>query len=271
MTSPPMERTLRLATESAHDWLKAARMWRLWSALGFEDLIERYRRSYLGVTWLVASFALFILVYMLVFGQGSGLSTADYTLYVTIGFGLWSFMASVVGESCTAYTGSGNWIQGTAIPYPVFILQTLYRNWLVFLLTLAVIVGTLLWLGEHWEWDMLWALPALAVYVITPLWLMALLAPLCTRYHDLYHAVQTGMRLLFFATPILWLPTQREQLALMAHWNLLTYFIDIVRAPLQGEGVPVHSWMVVGIANAIGLVAGFITYMFTRNRIVYWL
>jgi ABC-type polysaccharide/polyol phosphate export permease len=266
-----MERMLQLATEATRDWWRAAHMWRLWTALGFEDLIERYRRSYLGVTWLIASFALFILVYMLVFGHGSGLSAADYTLYVTIGFGLWNFMAGIVGESCTAYTGSGNWIQGTAIPYPVFILQMLYRNWLVFLLTIAVVLVAMLWLEDQWQWNMLWALPGLLVYVITPLWLTAIFAPLCARYHDLFHAVQTVMRLLFFATPILWLPTQREQLAVLAHWNLLTYFIDIVRAPLLGEGLPVHSWIIVGIANAIGIVAGGVTYMFTRNRVVYWL
>lgn len=266
-----MERMLQLATESTHDWLRAARMWRLWSALGREDLTDRYRRSSLGVVWLVASFGLFIAVYMLVFGHGSGLSTAQYTLYVTIGFGLWNYIAGIVGESCVAYTGSGNWIQGTAIPYPVFILQTVYRNLLVFVLTLAVILAAMLWLSEGWRWDMLWALPGLLVYVVTPLWLTAIFAPLCARYHDLFHAVQTGMRLLFFATPILWLPTQRAQLELLAHWNPLTYFIDIVRAPLLGQGLPLQSWLVVGMANAVGLAAGWATYTLTRNRVVYWL
>lgn len=259
------------ASESLRDWLQSARMWRLWTTLGYEDLIERYRRSYFGVSWLVTSFAAFILVYMLVFGQGSGLSTADYALYVTIGFGLWNFMAGIVGESCMAYTGSANWIQGTSIPYPVFILQTQYRNWLVFLLTLAVIVVALVWLEEHWNWGMLWALPGLLVYAIAPLWFIAIFAPLCARYHDLYHAVQTAMRLMFFATPILWLPTQREQLALLAHWNVLTYFIDIVREPLLGNGLPVNSWIVVLVTNAIGAIAGWLTYTLTRDRVVYWL
>jgi ABC-type polysaccharide/polyol phosphate export permease len=266
-----MERFLHSVTESQRDWLAAARMWRLWTALGYEDLTERYRRSVFGITWLVASFAAFILVYTLVFGHVSELSAADYTLYVMIGFGAWNFIAGIVAEGCTAYTGSGNWIQGTAIPYPVFILQVLYRNWLMFLLSLLVIVATLLWLEEHWQWSMLWALPGLAAYVVTAVWLIALLAPLCARWRDLHHGVQTAMRLLFFATPILWLPMQREQLALMAHWNLLTYFIDIVRAPLLGQGVPVESWIVVGATNAIGLVAGWFAYAFTRDRVVYWL
>ena len=62
-----MERLLYSVNESTRDWLAAARMWRLWTALGYEDLIERYRRSVFGVTWVVASFAAFILVYTLVF------------------------------------------------------------------------------------------------------------------------------------------------------------------------------------------------------------
>jgi len=266
-----MERFLSNINDAARDWIAAARMWRLWTALGYEDLIDRYRRSVFGVTWVVASFAAFILVYTLVFGHVSTLSAADYTLYVMIGFGAWTFIAAIVVEGCTAYTSSGNWIQGTAIPYPVFILQIVYRNWLLFLLTLVVIAVALAWLGEHWQWSMLWALAGLAMYVITPLWLIALLAPLCARYRDLHHGVQTGMRLLFFATPVLWLPAQRAHLALMAHWNVLTYFIDLVRAPLLGEGLPVQSWIVVGAVNAIGIVAAWVVYATTRNRVVYWL
>ena len=257
--------------QSFSDWAKAMRMWRLWGALGWEDLSDRYRRTALGVSWLVTSFALFIAVYILVFGHSSGMSQADYALYVTIGFGLWTFISATVGEGCVAYSTSANWILGTSIPYPVFIFQTIYRNYLIFLLNLLVIAIALLWLKRSWSLASLWALPALLVYMITPIWLAAILAPLCARYRDALHAVQTGIRLLFFATPILWLPGQRSQLALLAHYNPVSYFIDIVRAPLISDAFPYTSWIVVLTVNCVGLLAGFITYALTRNRVVYWL
>ncbi len=267
----PRRNARRLFAQSVADWNKAFRLWRLWTSLALEDLSDRYRRTILGVSWLVTSFALFILLYITIFGHGSGLTLGDYALYVTIGFGVWGFMTSAVGECCVAYIGSSGWILGSSIPYPVFFLQTLFRDAVVFSLTLVVILGALLLEKENWSWRMLYAIPGILSYALPSLWLGALLAPLCARHRDALHAVQTGMRLLFFATPILWLPSQRPELAVMAKYNVLTYFIDIVRSPLIYDVLPVHSWMIVLATNAIGLVAGFLTYTFTRNRVAYWL
>lgn len=266
-----MRSLVPLFSKSLQDWRDALRMWRLWTALGREDLSDRYRRTVLGVSWLVTSFALFILVYIVVFGHGSGLTLSQYALYVTIGFGMWSFISSVVSDSCVAYTASSGWILGSAIPYPVFFLQSLFRNSIVFSLTLLVIAGALAWEKESWSATMLYAIPAVLSYALPPIWLAAILAPLCARYRDLYHAVQTAMRLLFFVTPILWLPGQRAQLALMAKYNLLTYFIDIVRSPLIYDVFPARSWAIVIATNIIGALVGLAVYALTRNRVVYWL
>ncbi len=265
-------RTLtRLFSKAWQDWRQAIRMWRLWTALGLEDLSDRYRRTVLGVSWLVTSFALFILVYIVVFGQHSGVSTGEYALYVTIGFGVWSFINSTVSDSCVAYTASSGWILGSSIPHPVFLLQALFRNSAVFCLTLLVIAGTLVWQKQSWSGAEWYAVPGVLSYAIPPLWLGAILAPLCARHRDFIHAVQTGMRLLFFLTPILWLPTQRMELDLMAKYNPITYFIDVVRSPLIYDVFPAHSWMIVLAVNAVGALAGFATYTLTRNRMVYWL
>ena len=79
------------------------------------------------------------------------------------------------------------------------------------------------------------------------------------------------MQLLFFVTPILWLPGQRDELAVIAKYNVVTYFIDIVRTPLLDGTFPIHSWKVVVLANAVGVLLGFGAYVATRNRVVYWL
>lgn len=259
-----------LAT-ATYDWKRSFRMWRLWTALGMEDLSDRYRRTILGVSWLITSFAAFIFVYIAIFGHGSGVTLAEYGLYVTIGFGLWGFVSSSVLNGCTVYTSARSWIMGESIPYPVFFLQTVFRDCVVFLMTLLVIAAALVWKKEAWTPTNLWAIPGLLIYVLPPLWLGAILAPLCTRYRDVMHAIQTGMRVLFFATPILWLPSQRSSLAVIAKYNILTYFIELVRAPLLENTVPVNAWLVVLAVNAVGIVIGFVTYAATRDRIVYWL
>lgn len=260
-----------LIAQSLQDWWKAIRMWRLWTSLAREDLSDRYRRTVFGVSWVLGSFALFILVYIVIFGQGSGVSQEQYTLYVAVGFALWGFISGVIADACVAYTASSHWMLGTSIPYPVYFLQSLYRDWLTFLLVMLVLAVLMVWRKETWTPEMLWAIPGLLTYCITPLWLAAILAPLCARYRDAIHGVQTILRVMFFVTPILWLPEQRTHLATIANYNILTHYIDIVRTPLIYDTFPYKSWIVVLAANAVGSVVGFFVYAMTRNRVVYWL
>ena len=58
-----------MLSTAVSDWKRALSMWRLWVALGHEDIVDRYRRSLLGTAWVVLSFALFVGVKLSVFGQ----------------------------------------------------------------------------------------------------------------------------------------------------------------------------------------------------------
>jgi ABC-type polysaccharide/polyol phosphate export permease len=131
-------------------------------------------------------------------------------------------------------------------------------------------VISLYWKPGPWTIDMLWAIPGLAGYLLTSLWLSAVLAPLCACFRDFHHAVQTGMRLIFFATPILWMPEQSGRLAIIAKWNPLSHFVAIVREPLLYNRLPSDSWTVVLAVNAIGLLLGVMVYAFTRRRVAHW-
>ena len=252
------------------DWRKSLRLAPLWANLAMEDLRDRYRRTALGLVWIIMSFALFVLVKVFVFGQLASVSTAQFGLFVTLGFGLWTYINSMVIDACTAYMHSRPWILGTSTPYPVFLLQVVYRNWLIFSMILLVMAAALFWKETPWTAVSLWAIPALLIYLLTSLWLAAILAPLCARYRDLFHATQTGMRLIFFATPILWMPTGSGRLMMLAQANPISHFVAIVRDPLMYNRLPYDSWVIVLAINVAGLVAGVVTYVATRHRVAHW-
>lgn len=257
---------------SLRDWQQALRVPSLWLNLALEDLRDRYRRTFLGISWIMVSFALFVGVKILVFGQMvTSVPAAEYNLYVTIGFGVWTYINTVTVDACSAYVHSRTWILGTAIPYPVFLLQSVFRNCLIFVLILLVVAIAMIWKPTPWSAMSWFVLPALLVYLVTALWLAAILAPLCARFRDLNHTVRTGMQLMFFVTPILWMPSLSPTLGRIAAVNPLTSFIDIVRAPLLYNRLPVESWKMVLLINGIGLALGVLVYATTRKRIAYWL
>lgn len=253
------------------EWRAALRMSSLWIALAVEDLRDRYRRTSIGLAWIVLSFALFVLVKVVVFSRLTAVSTQEFGLFVALGFGAWTYMSAMVIDACTAYMHARPWILGTATPYPVYLLQAVLRNWLMFCLILVVVLLALAVKPAAWGIGMLWAIPALLAYLLTSVWLAALLAPLCTRHRDLHHGIQTVMRLLFFATPILWMPATDPRLAEIAQWNPASHYVALLRDPLLYNHVPVLSWLAVAAMNAVGLPLAWFVYVRTRRDLIFWL
>ncbi len=256
---------------AALDWVVSLKRAPLWSNLALEDLRDRYRRTVFGLLWVVLSFVLFVIVKITIFGQMTAVSATEFGLFVTFGFGLWTYISSVVMDACTALIHARPWILGTSTPYPVYLLQAVFRNWLTFMMILVVMLLALYWKPTPWNLGMLSAVPALAAYLVASLWVAAILAPLCVRFRDLHHAVQTAMRLIFFATPILWMPSTSGRLAMIANFNPISHFIAIVREPLIYGTIPWESWRIVLLINLIGLPLGFFTYARTRLNVVYWI
>jgi len=190
---------------------------------------------------------------------------------VTLGFGLWTYLSSMVLDTCTAFMHARQWILGVAVPYPVFILQAVFRNARIFAWVIAVMAIALAWTRTwHGVVPLLAALAGLVAYAVTPIWLGAIMAPLCARFRDLYHAMQTVMRLMFFATPILWMPDFNAMLARIAQYNPLAHYLEVVREPLLYGTIPLDSWAWVLVMNLIGLPLGLAVYAATRRNIVFW-
>jgi ABC-type polysaccharide/polyol phosphate export permease len=272
MQQPTTSHALRVSPLRAswQDWTRALRLAPLWTSLALEDLHDRYRRTVFGLLWIVLSFALFVLVKVLVFGQLTTASTSEFGIFVTLGFGLWTYINAMVMDACTAYMHARPWILGTATPYPEFLLQAVYRNQLIFAMQQMVLADAMIWKQSPWGWQALAVLPGLLIFPLTSLWLASILAPFCARWRDLHHAVQTGLRLIFFATPILWMPAASGKLALIARINPLSHFVAIVRDPLMYNHIPLDSWEVVLAINAVGVPAGVLAYVRTRHHIAHW-
>ena len=98
----------------------------------------------------------------------------------------------MVSDACGAYLHShGSWER--QCPIPSTLLQAALRNWMVRALVILVMAVALLWKPTPWTPAARLAIPARFAYFVTSVWLSALLAPLCLRYLDLLHAVQTGV------------------------------------------------------------------------------
>ena len=94
------------------------------------------------------------------------------------------------------------------------------------------------------------------------------------RYRDVPPIVASLVRILFFVTPIIWMPElmpgRALMLALVLDFNPFFHFVELVRAPLLGQAPELVSWLAVAGVTLGGWLLTFELLRRYRRRIAYW-
>lgn len=254
------------------DVAEGIRLWRLALTLGWLDIRLRYRGSMLGPFWLTLSTGIMVsalgYLYAVLFHQ----DVADYLPFLALSQVLWGFLASLVAESCNAYTEPESVIRSVRMPYFVFSIRILIRNLLVLAHNILVIVGVdivfSVWPGVNG----LLALPGLLLWAVDALALTMLLGGFCARFRDILPIVNSVMQIAFFITPVIWKPEQLgpDGVAKLP-FNPFFDMLEIVRAPMLGAEPSLMVW--VGALGYSLLLCGVAWLFFARarSRLAYWL
>lgn len=245
-------------------------LWRFWLTLAWHDWRRRFRRSMLGAAWLFVSFGLFVGVKIVIFGVLSAESMAFFSVWLATGFLVWTFVQANLVEGCNVFISSARWIKGADLPYGIYVLQSVTRSVIQFALSGLVILIILFLYPPPDLWIALSSLLALPVLVINGIWCQLLLGVICARFRDLIHLTQTVTRLLFFLTPILWVPESFGTYGKYADYNPFTHVIAIFRDPLVYGTFPVDSWLIVLAITVVGFALSVVVFDRNKHRVFYW-
>jgi ABC-type polysaccharide/polyol phosphate export permease len=145
------------------DLLSAVRKSSLWTALGWNDIRQRYRRSVLGPFWITLSMAVFITVLGVIYSNIFKIELRTYLPYLTLGYIIWGFVSTTTSESSIAFQESERIIRQIRLPYSIFILRVVWRNFIVFLHTIVIFVPVAMFYDVRPGLVGLLALPGLAL------------------------------------------------------------------------------------------------------------
>ncbi|MFQ5564000.1 MAG: ABC transporter permease, partial [Parvularculaceae bacterium] len=243
----------------------------VWRAFAWDEIQQRYRRSVLGVAWIGISYLIFVAAISLFFSGFATLSARHFIFYVALGFAGFTFLIGNVTDGCQVFRAAGTWIKSTPLPYSVYVYKSIARSVFPFLIQLAVGFSVMAVLGWRPTWGALYALPALAVYLVNAVWVQFFFGLFATRWRDFSHLVAAITRVLFFATPILWVYAEQTGLRkTVAGFNPLTHFLEIFRAPLLGDPMLPQSWPAVLGVTMAGWTATILVASVMRRRLPFW-
>jgi len=255
------ENDIRVGIGASHVWL----------ALGWHDIRQRYRRSVLGPFWFTLSTMMMVGVLGILYSTLLNQEITEYLPYLGIGLVVWQYLSACVNEGSTAFIGAGYLIKQIRMPMTVHACRVVWRNFVILLHSLPVLVLLLMLFGHAPGLDFWLAIPGLLLILFNGVWVGIVLGLVCTRYRDVLPIVGNLVQIAFFFTPIMWTTDLLKERAWVADYNPLHHLIEIVRGPILGRSVELQSWLwsigllIVGFAAAQWLMVR------CRNRVAYWL
>lgn len=243
----------------------------IWGVLGWSDIRQQYRRSTLGPLWITLSMAAFVLFLGILYAQLFNRPLHIYMPHLAIGYILWSMISNFVEGGSRCFINAEGIIKQLAAPLSVHAYRLIWAN----LLTLAhhaiiiVVVMAVFQIQPNQNW--LLAIPGLLLILLTGGWVILLLGTLSARFRDIPQIVQTVMRMLFFLTPVLWMPEFIPRRAIFLTANPFHHYLELVRGPLLNKPIDPLHWQVAGALTVIGWIVTLLIYRRFRQRVAYWL
>lgn len=246
----------------------------IWLFLAIQDVKSRFRRSYLGVLWMVAHQLTFALGGGLIWSAIFGTDPATFIPSIAAGFAIWGFIANSFVDGSNAFLTSQGYIRQVSMPVQIFIL----RHWATSLVTL--LVGTLtaislaLILGGP---QVLLGLPAFilgaAMLACCMLMVSAAMSYLGVMYGDVTHALAGIFQMLFVVSPVIYPPQVLEARGLgwFVAVNPFTSMIEIVRVPIleQHMAQPFNYAVVLGVTALFAVIYALLDARLGRRIVFY--
>lgn len=251
----------------------AFKQYYLVAVLGWQDIRQRYRRSTLGPFWLTISMGVMIGSIGFVFGHIFETPMREFLPFLATGLIFWNFISNTISEGCTGFIDSEGIIKQLPIPLFVYILRLIWRNLIILGHNVVILPIVFIAVGKSLSWLGLVSILGAFIAALNLTWIALLLSVFCTRYRDLPQIITSIMQVVFYLTPVIWMPDQMKKRTgiTMMELNPFYHLIDIVRAPILGQPPTTLNWIVSIIMAIIGWSVTILIYGCFKRRIAYWL
>jgi ABC-type polysaccharide/polyol phosphate export permease len=257
------------------DFYQSIRHKGFWLYSSWIEILLAYRSTLLGPLWILIGTGVFVFAIGSLYGRVilSGGSNV-YLAHLAVGITLWYFITqTAIGSSHFFRSFRSDVLDGDN-DYTDLILKLITTN-LIYLLHNSVIVVIALVFTEA-ELSILSLLVLLTapLVLLNIMWMCVIISILGARYADLQEIIQSVLRLMFFITPILWVPHEHVRGAVidaLLYLNPFYYLVEVIRAPLIYGQVPYFEIAVLTAALPIGWLAASWLYARTRPWMALWL
>lgn len=245
-----------------------------WMYSSWLDIITRYRRTRLGLVWIVIPTAVFVAAIGQVYSTVMGHDAEFYLPYLAIGYLLFRFMTQCLQESGSILRSHKSFIMDGRVRMTDYVLRSIAKAFFFFACGFIVVVVTMAWSPMTSLVSLVTVLVTFPLVMINSFWLSSCMSMIGARYVDSAEMVTTLMRFGMLLTPILWIG-DRFPPGTFGWWavnlNPAYHLITLVRNPLLGQAIPSSSIWFVSVLTVAGVTLTALLYRRYARFVPLWI
>lgn len=253
------------------DMLQSAKLKHIWTTLAISEIKSSYKKTKLGPLWITLSTTI------LLFSMGPLYSTIfksdfkTYFVYLGCGFIFWAFIKDTILESANEYINSQGYILSQPYPLSIYIFKCILKNIITFFHNFIVIIFIVIFYSDNLTFlNLLIFGFGFFINILILFFIGLSVSVVCLRFRDILNIIQNIFTVLFFLTPILWMPSLLENKTYFIYGNIFFSMIDIMRSPLIGNGLPRLSFIICIFFLLLSILLSAYLFGKYKNKIALW-
>lgn len=253
------------------DIVRGAALWRLWGKLGWNDILQRYRRSLLGPLWLTASMAIMITALSVVYARIFKIALDDFMPFLCVGMLVWGLVSTILIEAGSLFTGSESYIKQIRLPYSIYVYRFMWGKIIIFAHNFVIYFGVMFYFHSWPGGVLVYALPGFLLVIVNGALASMYLGMISARFRDIPQIIASVVQIVFFITPIMWKPELLGDHSALMTLNPFYHICEIIRGPLLGQVPSFSNYFAVGLITVLNLLLASVFFVRFRSRISYWI
>ncbi len=234
-------------------------------------LKNRYKRSVLGVFWMLLNPLLQTVVLTIAFGTMFKSSLPNYAVYILSGLLAWNFITQTTQYSMSTMAYGGGLLNRIYIPRAIYIVAATGNGLINLVISIGSLVIIIIFLGHPITWTWLFLPISIGILTVFVLGFALLLSTAAVFFTDTVDIYQVLIQALFFLTPIMYpssiFPAELHQFLLL---NPFVTLIDIFREPIYANQIPDVGLIIKAALFAlITLLAGWVVFTKQADQLAY--
>ena len=238
-----------------------------------KGIVLKYRRSYLGIVWTLIEPLLTMIVLTVVFGTLMGNKERTFPVYILSGRLLYSMFSTATKAAMRGIRGNSAMIKKVYVPKYLYPLSGILFNYVIFLLSLIVLIVVALVLGVYPTVYIFQIIVPLVNILLLSLGVGMILGTFAVFFRDLEYLWNVALMLIMYMCAIFYYPEKllKSGYAFILKYNPLYCVIDNFRSAIFGSPMSLYSALYSFGFSVVTILIGFWIFYKQQDRFVLYI